>query len=182
MSNWEVDEFFNILYQKTKDNILMYIIARCGNTEDIKDIFQETFLEVAKLLKRKGITYFRKPEATVMTIVKRKIYQHYNLRQKLRIDKICYESLEDVEEEMVDFDDFSLEDAMVRKETLEQVKEILEKQDILTRKILYLRFYMDAPIEKISELLGISDTSVKNRLYRTLKRMKKKLEEGADEL
>lgn len=181
MPNLEVDEFFNVLYQKMKDEILMYIIARCGDTEDIQDIFQETFLEVARLLKNKGIAYFRKPEAIVMTIARRKVYQHFNLRQKLGIDKICYEPLENVEEEMTDFDDFTLEDAMVRKETLEQIKEILGKQDILTRKIFYLRFYMDVSIEEVAELLGISTTRVKNRLYRTLKRIKRKLEEGVDD-
>lgn len=182
MPNLEVDKFFNALYQKMKDEILMYIIAKCGDTEDIYDIFQETFLEVAKLIQRKGITYFHKPEALVMTIAKRKIYQHFNLRQKLGIDRICYEQLENVEEELTNFEDFTVEDAMVRKETLKQVKEILGKQDILTRKIFYLRFYMDASIEKISKVLGISEAMVKNRLYRNLKRIRRELEEGVDDL
>lgn len=182
MPNLEVDQFFNALYQKMKNEVLMYTITRCGNTEDIDDIFQETFLEVAKLLRTKGIAYFRKPEALVMVIAKRKIYQHFNLRQKLGIDKFRYELLEDVEEELTDFEDFTIEDAMVRKETLKQIKEILGKQDVLTRKIFYLRFYMDASIEKIAETLGITEANVKNRLYRTLKGMKKELEEGVDAL
>lgn len=182
MPNLEVDQFFNALYQKMKNEVLMYTITRCGNTEDIDDIFQETFLEVAKLLRTKGIAYFRKPEALVMAIAKRKIYQHFNLRQKLGIDKFRYELLEDVEEELTDFEDFTIEDAMVRKETLKQVKEILGKQDVLTRKIFYLRFYMDASIKKIAETLGITEANVKNRLYRTLKGMKKELEKGVDAL
>lgn len=182
MSNREVDKFFDTLYQKMKDEVLMYIIARCGNTDDINDIFQETFLEVVRLLKKKGIAYFRKPEAVIMAIVKREIYQHFNPRQKLGIDKNRYKPLEDVEEEMTDFDDFTLEDVMVRKEMLEQVKEILGRQEILTRKIVYLRFYMDASIEEISKMLNVSETMVKNRLYRTMKRIKRELEERGDNL
>ena len=182
MPNVEVDEFFNALYQKTKDEILIHIIAKCGDTEGIQDIFQETFLEVAKLLRKKGITYFHKPEAIVMTIAKRKIYQHYNIRQKLGIDKFRYKQLEDVEEELTDLEDSTIEDAMVRMEMLKQVKEILGKQDLLTRKIFCLRFYMEISIEKIAEILGISEANVKNRLYRTLKNMKRELEEGIGDL
>lgn len=182
MPNLEVDKFFNDLYQRMKDEILIYIIAKCGKTEDIDDIFQETFLEVAKLIKKKGIAYFHQPEAIVMTIAKRKIYQHYNIRQKLGIDKFRYKRLEDVEEELTDFGDFTIEDAMVRAEMLKQVKEILRKQDLLTEKIFYLRFYMEASIEKTAEILGISEANVKNRLYRTLKILKRELEEGGDDL
>lgn len=181
MPNREVDEIFNALYQKMKDEVLLYIVARCGNTDDIDDIFQETFLEVAKLLRKKGIAYFRRAEAVVMAIAKRKIYQHFNLRQKLRIDKIHYESWENVEERLTDFEDFTIEDAIVKKETLEKIREILGKQELLTRKIFYLRFYMDASIGKIAEVLGISESFVKNRLYRTMKKIKKEFEEGVDD-
>lgn len=182
MPNLEVDEFFNILYQKTKDEILMHIIVKCGDTDEILDIFQETFMEIAKLLKKKGTAYFKQPEAMALRIAKRKIYQHFNLRQKLGIGKIRYEKLEDVEEELTDFEDFTVEDTMVTKETLELVRKILGKRDILTKKVFYLRFYMDASIEKISKLLGISETMVKNRLYLTLKSIKRELEEGVDDL
>lgn len=71
---------------------------------------------------------------------------------------------------------------MVTKETLELVQKILEKQDILTGKIFYFKFYMEASIEKISKLLDISETMVKNRLYHSLKSIKEKLEEGVDDL
>ena len=182
MPDLEADEFFNVLYQKTKDEILMYIIAKCGDTDEILDIFQETFMEIVKLLKKKGTAYFKQPEAVAMRIAKRKVYQHLNLRQKLGIGKIRYERLEKIEEELTDFEDFTVEDTMVTKEVLELIHKILENQDILTGKIFYLKFYMEASIEKISNLLGISEAMVKNRLYRTLKSIKRELEKGVDDL
>lgn len=180
MPNMELDQFFDALYQKMKDDVLKYIIVKCSDTEDIQDIFQETFLDVVKILQKKGMKHFRKPEAVVMTIAKRKIYQHYNLKQKLWIDRTFCESLEDVEECLTIFEDFTIEDAIVKQEMIEEVQEILEKQDILTRKIFHLRFYMEESIEGIAEALDIPEQTVKNRLYRTMRRIKNELEEGAD--
>lgn len=176
------DDFFNILYQKTKDKVLTYIIARCGNTGDIDDIFQETFLEIIKLIKKKGIAYFQEPEALVMTIAKRKLYQHFHAGQKLGIDKIRYESLENAVKELACYEDFTVEDAMVRKEICKKVQKILEKQDVLTRKIFYLRFYVEISIREIAEVLEISEATVKNRLYRTLKSIRRELGEEAEDL
>ena len=87
--------------------------------------------------------------------------------------------LEKIEEELTDF---TIEDTMVTKERLELIYKILGKQDILTGKIFCLKFYMEASIEKISKLLGISERMVNNRYYRSLKSIKRKLKEGSDDL
>ena len=117
-----------------------------------------------------------------MRIAKRKIYRHYNLRQKLGFGKIHYEQMEEIEEELTDFEDFTVEDTLVTKETLELVHKILEKQDILTRKVFYLRFYTEVSFKEIAKILEIPEGTVKTRLYRTLKSIKRELEEGVDDL
>ena len=62
MASQEQETFFNELYDNTHRKVLAYIIAKCGNTEDIADIFQETYLEIVKVIKRKGIDYFQNPD------------------------------------------------------------------------------------------------------------------------
>lgn len=172
----EGEEFFNELYEKMHDEVLMYIIARCGNTEDIADIFQETFLEIVKLIRKKGIAYFKHPEAIVITIAKRKIFQHYSIMQKLGLDKIRFVPLEDVEEELVEFEDFTIEDVIITRELLEEVYKILGEQGELSKKVFYLYYYFGLPIAEISRILGISESNVKNKLYRGLKRLKREFE------
>lgn len=180
MPGQEVEKFFNNLYQNTKDEILMYIIAKCGDTHEISDIFQETYMEIVRLLKKKGIAHFKQPEAIVMTIAKRKVYQHLNLRQKLGFGKIRYEQIEEMEEEWMDSEDFTLDDSMTGTEAVELFQKILGKQDILSRKILYLKFYMGLSIKKIAELMEISEGMVKNCLCRSIKSMKDEWEKGVD--
>lgn len=49
MINKAQDDFFNELYASTNQKVLAYIIVKCGKTEDVADIFQETYTEVVKL-------------------------------------------------------------------------------------------------------------------------------------
>ena len=48
---------FNDIYDSTKRKILVYITAKCGNTADIHDIFQETYMELYSILAKKGPAY-----------------------------------------------------------------------------------------------------------------------------
>ena len=51
MINQAQDDFFNELYASTNQKVLAYIIVKCGKTEDVADIFQETYTEVVKIIK-----------------------------------------------------------------------------------------------------------------------------------
>ena len=84
MINQAQDDFFNELYASTNQKVLAYIIVKCGKTEDVADIFQETYTEVVKIIRKHGISYFKQPDALVMQIAKRKIFRHYKLKEKLR--------------------------------------------------------------------------------------------------
>ena len=91
MINQAQDDFFNELYASTNQKVLAYIIVKCGKTEDVADIFQETYTEVVKIIQKHGISYFKQPDALVMQIAKRKIFRHYKLKEKLRH---CYIKLD----------------------------------------------------------------------------------------
>ena len=83
MINQAQDDFFNELYASTNQKVLAYIIVKCGKTEDVADIFQETYTEVVKIIQKHGISYFKQPDALVMQIAKRKIFRHYKLKEKV---------------------------------------------------------------------------------------------------
>lgn len=55
MINKAQDDFFNELYASTNQKVLAYIIVKCGKTEDVADIFQETYTEVVKIIRKHGI-------------------------------------------------------------------------------------------------------------------------------
>lgn len=174
MVNQNQNEFFNELYDATHKKVLAYIIVKCGHTEDVADIFQETYTEIVKVIRKHGIDYFKKPEAFVMQVAKKKIYRHYKLLERLRGIEETYDfdeaNLENAEMEQVSFSD-----VVATKEMVATAISYLAEKDELTKKIFYLYYFLDKSIKEIAELFSVKESNVKNKLYRTLKELREYL-------
>ena len=181
MINKAQDDFFNELYASTNQKVLAYIIVKCGKTEDVADIFQETYTEVVKIIRKHGISYFKQPDALVMQIAKRKIFRHYKLKEKLRREFKGHKMVQ-----VLDFttqadlymavQQTSFDDIAISKETVQSVFTYLSAKDELTKKIFYLYYYMDKNISEIALLFSVKESTIKNRLYRTLRELRKNLD------
>lgn len=174
LANQDVETFFNELYDSTREKVLSYIIAKCGNTEDIADIFQETYTELVRVIQRRGIAHLEKPEAFVMQLAKRKIYRHYKLLERWYGRKIEWDEA-GPDREIGEPEEVSFEELVITKEIVERAADYLKQKDDLTKKIFYLHFYMDKRLREIAGLLDVKESTVKNKLYRTLKELKKYL-------
>lgn len=174
MANQNQDTFFQELYDATHEKVLAYIIVKCGNTEDIADIFQETYMEIVSVIRKRGTAYMKNPDAFVMQIAKRKVYQHYKLLERLH-DTIEKYRVEENDSESSPVEMVSLEETIMTRITVDMAIEYLEQKDELTRKIFYLYYYMEQTIREISELFLIKESTVKNKLYRTLKELREYL-------
>lgn len=171
MANQNQNAFFSELYDTTREKVLAYIVVKCSNTEDIADIFQETYTEIVSIIRKRGVTYLKNPEAVVMKIARQKVYRHYKLLERLHgVEKVG--DFEDGDPKDEEFDDFSLEESLFTKWTVDMAVDYVSKKDELTKKIFYLYYYMDKPIKEIAELFSIKESNVKNRLYRTLKELR----------
>lgn len=69
----------------------------------------------------------------------------------------------------------SAEEEAHTEETMD-LKEAMEKLLPQERSLLVLRFFEDKKLDEIAELSGESLSTIKSRLYRTLKKLKLKLE------
>lgn len=177
MINKAQDDFFNELYASTNQKVLAYIIVKCGKTEDVADIFQETYTEVVKIIKKHGISYFKQPDALVMQIAKRKIFRHYKLKEKLRgIEEMNYYNILSADENDIAVQQTSFDDIAISKETVQSVFTYLSAKDELTKKIFYLYYYMDKNISEIALLFSVKESTIKNRLYRTLRELRQNLD------
>ncbi|MDE6568314.1 MAG: sigma-70 family RNA polymerase sigma factor [Lachnospiraceae bacterium] len=174
MANQNQDVFFNELYDATHEKILAYIIVKCGNTEDVADIFQETYTEIVKVIRKHGIEYFKKPEAFVMQVAKKKIYRHYKLLERLHGIEETYD-FDESNLENIDIEQISFEEFLATKETVEMAISYLIQKDELTKKVFYLYYFMDKSIKEIADLFSVKESNVKNKLYRTLKELREYL-------
>lgn len=62
------EELFNEIYDRTNKRILIYITDKCCKTEDIADIFQETYMELFMFLQRKDWSKINSEEAAEQNI------------------------------------------------------------------------------------------------------------------
>lgn len=168
---------FNSIYDSTRQKALIYITAKCNNPDDICDIFQETYTELFSVLSRRGVNYIKDQEAFVIKLAKQKIYRHYTLAQKLKIfvPMISASQVNEETIELSDIDtfDFTIEEHMVNRQLLLDINDFLKHKSPLINKIFYLYYSLDLTIPQIAKELGLTESNVKNKLYRTLSELRK---------
>ena len=74
---------FDEIFDSTKKTVLAYITAKCGHTANIHDIVQETYMELYKVLRKRGADYVKNERAFVLRLAKQKINRHYTLTDRL---------------------------------------------------------------------------------------------------
>jgi len=169
---------FDEIYDSTRKDVLAFITARSGRTADINDIFQETYVELYRILINRGADYVTHEKALVMRIAKRKIAKHYSLLERLKIFvSMTFVNEDDDEVDLSDFvaDDFSTEEFAVNSILLETARQFIKSKPDDVRRVFYLMYDVGLTIPEIAQTLSISESNVKNKLYRTLKELRKLL-------
>ncbi|APF22756.1 RNA polymerase sigma factor [Clostridium butyricum] len=180
MNNKSIDKQFNDIYDSTYRKIQIYVTYKCSETEDIGDIMQETYMKLYKVLKKKGVDYIENPEAFIMDIAKKSIFNHYSVKQKLK-HVICVNFRRDdndyTGEEIEKIDDFfknSIEENIISKDRLDEIWGYLESKPEETKKVFYLFYYGDMSIKNIAHTLNMNESTVKTKIYRTTNEIRNK--------
>jgi RNA polymerase sigma-70 factor (ECF subfamily) len=109
------------------------------------------------------------PKHYLLRMAKHSLADHYSAR-------IVMESIDEAKD-VVDEDalrQLEQTDSYIYEEVLEQLK----AADELTYRIFLLYFGYDLTIKQTAKALGVAEMTVKNKLYRTLKKLKKEMKEG----
>ena len=163
----ELDRAFNEIYDSTYRSTLIYVTAKCHNTEDIADILQETYTELYKVMLSRGSDYIKEPAAFVRKVAKSKVYRHYSFFERIKNNM----SINEIEEVFCECD-FDLENTVIDRLTVEEAEKHIFSKPLITQKIFCMYFSLDMTISEISEALGVGESYVKNKLYRTLSELR----------
>lgn len=169
---------FDEIYNKTYNQTLKYIICKCSNIEDVNDIIQETYLELYKTIKnKKEIDDFDK---YIIGIAKNKIKKHYNLLYKIKTISLFTSKENNLE--LIDNikSNIDIENIIIKNIDKETIWNYLKSKNIIIQKIFYLYYELDLKIKEISKKLNITESYVKNSLYRTLKELQEFLGKDCD--
>ena len=160
--------YFDRLYDLTKEKTLAFITAKCGNISDIQDIFQETYTEVYSVILKKGENYVDNETAFVKYIAKKKLAKYYGRKSLIKVRPFENEDGEEIEIP----DEADIEDFVADKELIKLISEKLSEMPLDIQKIFHLRFYLDLKLSEIADLMNMSETNVKHKLYRTINEMR----------
>jgi len=168
----QIIPFFNQVYDKTYARVIGYVIAKCGRTSDIPDIVQEVYLEFYRVLRKRGLRYVANNEAFLLKLAKAKVYRHYTLMEKVKHHLPLTGSrneLETVEPADLDCD---IAESSINGITIKEVWGLLKGKPQPVQKIFYLYYYCGLKLKEIGTQLNMHESSVKHKLYRTLREIR----------
>lgn len=158
---------FEAIIKNHYQNLYNYGTRFCRDSELIKDSLQELFLLLWK--NRENLGTPASVKNYLLKSLRRKLFREASkTKQANPFDELYF----DAGFNMV----LPVEHNVILQEKLTElsfkVRSVLEKLSPRQQEIIYLRFYMDADVDEISEIMELSRQSVYNLLHEALKRFK----------
>ncbi len=162
---------FDNIYNETYQTMLKFIIGKCQNLEDVNELLQDSYIELYHTLDRKKVLKIEDVSAYLKGISKNVIKKFYRKKYRER-EKVVYFENEldyiDIKHE----DEQNLEADFINRENVEQIWNYLNSKNILIAKTFYLYYTLGLKISDIAKEFEITESAVKNYIYRTLKELK----------
>lgn len=178
VGNQDIDSYFDTVYAETFNSVSRFVVSHAARFQDAEDIVQNVYTRFYKRISTKGYADIDNAEAFVINIAKfecRTAFSGFIKRKDNLLNLSDY-----TEEEQRAFDaemsrdQPSLEDTVADKLLAKQIFDDIMKNDEITGRIFYLYFVESMKLEEIADALDMNLSSVKNKLYRTIERQKKK--------
>lgn len=164
---------FDEIYNNTYHDILRYVICKCKNMDDVNEIVQDIYLELYNILSKKPNLKLDNETFYIIGIAKNILRKYYRGKYKEN-SNILYFSKEFEDSNIEIISDTDLEAEIITKDNVEKIWNYLNKKNILIAKVFYLYYALGLKISEIALELEISEQTVKNYIYRTLKDLKEK--------
>lgn len=154
---------FDLLYQDYYLVLYRTALLILGNKEDAEDVLQDTFVSIYK--NAKTLSDFEKLSPWIFSILKNTSYTRYKKRKREFPDEFVLDKSENSPTYLGE-DDFT-----EKSEIQDALMTLKEKE----REVLVLYYYNDFSIEEIASICKTFQGTVKSRLYRARKNLKKEL-------
>jgi RNA polymerase sigma-70 factor (ECF subfamily) len=157
-------EAFRPLYEKYFKRIFLFVLHRVEDRQLAGDLAGQVFLKA--LLHIKGFTFRGLPfSAWLFRIALNECNDYFRKTKRHRVVTIEDVSVEHLYEEFTS--DSHLEDLKSR------LPAILQKLTVEELQVIELRFFEQRPFKEVADIIGITETYAKVKVYRILDKMKK---------
>lgn len=154
---------FDLLYEEYYLSLYRTALLILGNRDEAEDVLQDTFLSIYKNIN--NLKEFNKLRPWIFSILKNSCYTRYKNRKREFPDEFI---LEKADSKLIS----SGEDEFVLNN---EVESALLKLNHKEREVLVLFYYDDFSIEEIAKILKTFQGTVKSRLFRARKNLKKEI-------
>ena len=165
---------FEELVKQYEKRVMALAVQLVGNTDDAEDIYQEVFIKVFQNLHK-----FRSESSFYTWLYRIVVNCAINYRKKRNRQR--YQSLDEMLERNDGWQwipkakETDMDSLLIHKELMEQIHFNLDSLSMMQRVVFILRFFQDFQIKEISEVIGCTEGTVKNYLFRGTQKMRKKL-------
>ncbi len=177
MGSNALDAYFNSVYSETFASVSRYVVSKCGSIQESEDILQNIYARFYQRIAKKGYEDIENAEAFVINIAKFECKNYFGFIKKHSVSNsfadFSEEQMVAVEAEM-SREQKSLEDVLCNSLVAKQIFNDIANDDPVTGRIFYLHFVCDMKLDEVAKALDLNLSTVKNKLYRTIERQKKK--------
>lgn len=149
---------FDVVYNESYKDISRYVVLNANNIGDVKDILQNIYLEVYKNIDKVSDKNY------VFGIAKNVLKKYYRFKFLRKDDTEITDNIKS---------NINLEKTVMDKFDTELVWKYLKKENNNIAKIIYLYYYEYFTIKEIANSLNLTESNVKNYIYRTLKELRR---------
>jgi len=157
-----------------KQRIYTAIYLFVKNDALAEDIFQDTFVKVIESLRRGKYSEEGKFFPWVMRISHNLCIDHY--RKKKRTPMVNNSDTYDIFN-LLKFADVNGEDMMIRDQTRDKVRSLIDQLPAEQKEVVILRHYAELSFKEISKMTGVSINTALGRMRYALINMRKTIEE-----
>ena len=171
---------FDVLLNRYKSSIHSYIYFMVRNKELAEDIFQETFVKVIMTIKQGRYTENGKFKAWITRIAHNLIID--GIRQERNENTISNDEVEVDLFNNMKLCDGTVEDNLVRRQVLSDVKKLVRHLPDNQREVLEMRYYRNLSFKEIADITGVSINTALGRMRYAILNMRRMAEESRMEL
>ena len=171
---------FDTLLGRYKSSVYSYIYYIVQDKELAEDIFQETFVKVIVTIKQGGYTENGKFKAWIMRIAHNLVIDSF--RQERSENTISNDEVEVDLFNNRDLCEETIEDSLVRRQVLSDVRKLVKHLPDNQREVLEMRYYQDLSFKEIADLTGVSINTALGRMRYAILNMRRMAEENHKEL
>jgi RNA polymerase sigma-70 factor, ECF subfamily len=157
-------EAFRPLYEKYFKRIFLFVLHRVGDKSLAADVTSQVFLKALVHIKRfkfRGLPF----SSWLFRIALNECNDYFRKTSRYRIVRLEDAAVEHLYEELTH---------ATREEDLrQQLPAILQKLSAEELQLIELRFFEQRPFREVAEIIGITETYAKVRVYRIVQKMKK---------